>query len=158
MSKVKLKLVETIPEVIEEPKEKTKLRDIKSRNFWNSCPKKLDSMPCSGCDLGRLSLNTPEEQTPPCDWSINSEEHHFCFWKFVQDTSLPDGRMDNLMQNQISQLMNTTAPDIHFLLKEAVAKLQKTEHLEVLQDYYSGNTSSGDLEMGISVPPEPSED
>lgn len=141
MKKPDLKLIET-----PEPKNR-KLKRTQVRNFWNTCPKKLDYLPNEECDLGKASAEMKSDAEPPCEWWVNSKEHHYCFWRYIQDVSLPDGRMDPLLQNEIAQLLGCSSTKIHFILKEGLEKLKKSEYLEILADYHGG----GDPDSGTGT-------
>ncbi len=145
---------------VEEKKSVVPIRLIRSRNFWNSCPLKLDLMPDSPCALGRESSQLKSNTPPSCEWWINSEEHNFCFWRWVQDISLPDGRMDPLLQNEIAKLMNCSSTKIHFILKEAFENLKNSDYIDVLKDYATTDapaTYGSGMNVEASIP-EPSSD
>lgn len=131
--------------------DKLDLKDIKIRNFWNSCPKKLDALPCESCDLGKKSVTFKPESSPPCEWWVNSEKHHYCFWRYLNAVSLTDGKSDPLLQNEIAELLNCSSTKIHFILKAAVEKLKVSQFLDILQDYYG---SSANAELESDLPPD----
>src|SRR2546430_2649094 len=80
------------------------LKNVEPRNFWNTCPRKLDLLPTKTCHLGKpkkLKKGKVVEE-PECPWWINSEKDHYCFWRYVESASMKDGSMDALLQNEIA--------------------------------------------------------
>lgn len=102
-----------------------------NRNFWNSCPKKLEYFPKSSCPFGQNSLST-SENIPKCDWSINSKKDHFCFWTWVRRKSSNDGELTPLMQNEIGELLMIPASKLHLELKTALENLKNTNEFKNL--------------------------
>lgn len=145
MSKPDLKV---ISEVKEPEVPKKSIKSLQSRNFWNTCPKKLDFLPTEPCDLGKAASEMKTDASPPCEWWVNSKEHHYCFWRYIQDVGLPNGKMDPLLQNEIAGLLGCSSTKIHFILKEGLEKLKKSEYLDILSDY---NQSETELDAGIDL-------
>lgn len=63
------------------------------------------------------------QDEPQCPWWINSEEHHYCFWRYVQDKSSPEGAMPELVQSELASLFGWSNTKTHFVLKEAIEEL-----------------------------------
>lgn len=129
-----------------------KLKDVKIRNFWNTCPRKLENLPCEACLLGKQSSKAQDQENVPCDWSVNSEKYHYCFWKLIHEESLPNGKMDCFQQQKIAELLNVKSSNIHFSLKEIVQKLQKNKYLDTLEEYYYGSNYEESLDLFFDVP------
>lgn len=72
----------------------------------------------------------PHSDTDDCPWYVNSLKHSNCFWEYVFDKSGPDGSMQELVQTEISQLMNWSNTKTHFMLKQAMIEL-----VEALKKY-----------------------
>lgn len=91
--------------------------------FWNSCPQKYEYIPDSPCQFGK---------DEDCDWWINSPKDNYCFWRYVQKNSDPEGNMRALSQPQIAKLLNCSSPQVHVIMREALKKLKDSGHLEYL--------------------------
>jgi len=107
------------------PKERKSLDGVKSRNFWNTCPLKLDALPEEECELGQQSARARSDAKVPCEWSINSKEHNYCFWKWLRANSHKDGTMRPMMQSEIADQMGCSSTKVHFILKDGIKKLKK---------------------------------
>lgn len=143
----KLKLVKPTPsETKESSKEVLPLNQVCARNFWNTCPRKLEKLPKETCPLGKQSSEIKLDEQLPCDWCVKSDKYHYCFWKFVQNNSTLDGKMDVLLQNEIAELFGCSSTKIHFILKRAIEKLKESPHLPVLKEFFkeSSSPSQGD--------------
>lgn len=139
--------------LVSAPEPKTPINKVESNNFWNTCPRNLELLPTTPCQMGRCQKNAKGTvvQEAACPWSIDSEEHNFCFWRYIQSSSTPDGKMEPLLQNEIAQLFGCSSTKIHFILKEAFKNLEKSEYLEILADFHgSGESSSGDEKAPVS--------
>lgn len=106
---------------------KKKVLSEQKNNFWKACPRKLDYMPETPCNLG-----TPEKskdnriiKCPECPWWINSPDHNFCFWTFIKDKSNPDGSMKELVQSDLSKLFGWSSAKTHQILKESLEELKE---------------------------------
>jgi len=106
---------------------------LKKRNFWNSCPKKLDYFPEASCPLGKAGAETKGDHKKGCAWYINSFEDHYCFWTWLRRVSNDEGSFEPLLQHQMSKLMGVSGTKIHFILKEAMENLQKSKEFEDLK-------------------------
>ena len=86
--------------------------------------------------MGRPEKNEKGKlvKEPECPWWIDSEKDNYCFWRYLQNNSLPDGKMDSQLQNEIADKFACSSTKIHFILKEAVEKLKDSEYLDVLSD------------------------
>lgn len=136
--KRKLKLIKTPPL---KPKPKT-LADIKLRNFWNTCPLQLEQFPESACNFGKQSAKARSDTKVPCEWAVNSKEHHYCFWKWLRENSNNDGTMRPMMQSEISELMDCSSTKIHFIIKDAIRKLKKGSYAHILAELAHTKNSS----------------
>lgn len=58
-----------------------------------------------------------------CPWWINSPKHHNCLWEYIADKSGPDGSMNELVQSEISALLDCSNTKTHFMLKDAMVLL-----------------------------------
>lgn len=139
-TKRKPNLILVKPNKLPEPKKPKSLKETKVRNFWNTCPRKLDSLPDEPCGLGYESSKMRGNMTPSCPWWVNSKEHNYCFWRWLKDKSTPDGKMDPLLQNEIAKLFGCSSTKVHFILKEALESLKKSEYLEILAEYVGEDT------------------
>ena len=108
-----------------------------SRNFWNSCPRNLEALPTEECHLGKPEKNKKGKivKEPDCEWWIDSAEHNYCFWNYVQANSAPDGRMDPMMQNDIAKMLGCSSTKIHFILKEALEKIRNGPYAYILEEF-----------------------
>ncbi len=124
----------------QKPKEvpKKPINQVESHNFWNTCPRKLGLMPTTPCALGKCRKNPKGTivEEAVCPWAIDAEKHHYCFWRYVQANSTPDGKMEPLLQNEIADFFGCSSTKIHFILKEAFKHLLESEYLEILGDFY----------------------
>lgn len=103
-----------------------------SNNFWRACPRMLELLPEENCELGRPGVNSKSKrvvQEAECPWWINSESHNFCFWKYVNAKSTPEGVMPELVQSDLAKLFGWSNTKTHFALKEAIKEL--TEALTI---------------------------
>lgn len=137
----------------------------KARNFWNTCPLKLDYLPDTPCSVGEQSIKTPDSQKPPCEWAINSKEHNYCFWRWVQSQSASDGQMPEHMQGEMSELLGMSSTKVHSTLKDAFKKLKKNKGLTVLLEILrakqageSGTNSQIDEVLTKALNPEGSDE
>lgn len=112
----------------------------KRSSFWRVCPKRLDYLPESPCEMGIPGRNQSGkvQDEPSCPWWINSKEHNYCFWRYVQDKSGPDGVMQELVQSELAQLFGWSNTKTHFMLKQAIEELTGALKLygamELIQD------------------------
>jgi hypothetical protein len=100
-------------------------------NFWKVCPRLLQYLPEACCDKGKPDINDKSgriQNEPECQWWINSEEHHYCFWKYIKDKSSPEGVMPELVQSELADLFGWSNTKTHFILKQAIQDL--TDALE----------------------------
>jgi hypothetical protein len=140
--KPNLTLVEPIIET-----KKVTLKEIEARNFWNTCPRKLENLPCEACSLGKQSSEAPTEELEICSWSVTDTESHYCFWVWIHNQSLPNGKMDLTQQQHIAKLLGEKSSDIHFCIKEAVQKLRDNENIDILKEFDTGK----DYEVGVGL-------
>lgn len=97
-----------------------------SNNFWRVCPRHLEYLPEKCCEKGKPKINPSNgkiHDEPECPWWINSAEHHYCFWRYIQDKSGPDGVMQELVQSELAQLFGWSNTKTHFMLKQAMEEL-----------------------------------
>lgn len=124
--------------LIEKPKE---LKN--SRNFWQCCPLGREYLPEAACAEGQPE-NKNEE--PRCQWWINSEEHQFCFWRYIKDKSDADGVMKELVQSELAALFGWSNTKTHFMLKQAISELTEALKLygalELLRDMNSDDNEA----------------
>ena len=94
-------------------------------NFWNCCPLLLEFLPTSACEEGipEKSKDNRIIKSPHCDWWINSPKHNYCFWRFIQDKSNPDGSMKELVQSDLAKLFGWSSAKTSVMLKEATEEL-----------------------------------
>jgi len=104
--------------LVEKPKE---LKD--SSNFWNCCPLQKDLTPDSECSEGKPSQE--EYAQGKCNWWLNSNKDHYCFWKYIKRMSSSDGSMPTASQAELSKLLNIPNTKVPLILKEAVDSLSK---------------------------------
>lgn len=114
--------------------EKPNLRLIKSppplgpiNHFWASCPRKLKEMPTEHCPKGRPKLTGADDRVveePECKWWINSPKHNYCFWRYIQDKSNPDGVMPELPQSELARLFGWSNTKMHLAVKDAMVELK----------------------------------
>lgn len=110
-----------------------------SRNFWNSCPRKLEYFIEVPCPLGRLGAHNTKnssEITNRCNWFINSEEDFYCFWKWIRKVSDKDGNFKPLLQHEITTLLNCSSTKANINFKNALQNLKNTEEFEKLKEYF----------------------
>lgn len=86
-----------------------------------------------------------EGSAVPCEWSVNSKEHNYCFWRWIQDNSLPNGKFESLTQNETAALIGGPPNKVQATVKEALEKLKKSEYLPLLAEYNGG---TGDSDAG----------
>jgi hypothetical protein len=105
-------------------------------------------MPDTPCSMGKPVKNARGRvvQEPACPWWIDSEKHNYCFWKFIQENSLPNGKMDSLLQNEIAQTFGCSSTKIHFIVKDAVQKLKASDKKGVLAELSSEQASDQEAE------------
>lgn len=110
-----------------------------SRNFWNTCPRNLDYLPEKPCAQGKPKLNSKGEVTeePKCPWNINSEKDCYCFWKYIKTHSTPEGKMDDLNQKEISELLDCSLASVHILIRDGIKNLKNKDNSEVLEELNS---------------------
>lgn len=116
----KFKLIKT-PEKLDRP-----------NNFWKVCPRMLEYLPKEHCMKGKPNISDKSarvQDEPECVWWINSPDHNYCFWKYVNDKSNVDGVMPELVQSDLAHLFGWSNTKTHFVLKEAIQEL--TNALEV---------------------------
>lgn len=97
-----------------------------SNNFWRVCPRMLEYLPETHCNKGKPIITGKSkrvQEDPECKWWINSPEHNFCFWRYVNDKSSVDGVMNELVQSELANLFGWSNTKTHFILKEAVEEL-----------------------------------
>jgi hypothetical protein len=100
----------------EAPKTKSKIS-----NFWSCCPISYKTLPESPCLHGKPNFKSKRNEfEPTCPWWINSEKHHFCFWKYIYSNSAADGSMKELQLSEIAKLFSWSSTKAHFILKEAM--------------------------------------
>jgi hypothetical protein len=92
---------------------------------------------CRTCSHEMLGVHGRITKEPENEWWIDSPEHGYCFWKFIQDKSTPDGKMEPMQQNEIAKYFGCSATKIHFILKQAIAKIKAQGLDEVLKDFTS---------------------
>lgn len=120
------------------------------RNYWNT----------SGLGKDYLPEQTPPENVPELsedgrilkepknEWWINSKDHHFCFWKYVESMSNMDGTMEPLLQADIAKLFGCSSTKVHFMLKEALENLK--QKIEEYQSFSEADLEEDALEEGYS--------
>lgn len=97
-----------------------------TNNFWRVCPRLLQYLPESACGKGKPQTNASNgkiQEEPECPWWINSEKHHFCFWRYLKDMSDVDGVMQELTQAEVAQLFGWSNTKTHFMIKQAEQEL-----------------------------------
>lgn len=112
---------------------KKTLRTVVPRNFWNTCPRKLELMPESSCVRGKKAIKNQCGELP-CQWGVNSREHHYCFWKYVQEKSAPNGEMDQLMQDEVAKLLDWSSTKVHFMVRSAIKRIKCSKYVRVLAE------------------------
>lgn len=125
-----------------------KLKNVEPRNYWNTSGKGRDCFPdepdpksipkyrIKRDQKGKeISRSIPVEPENP--WWIDSEENQHDFWIWVNQRSLPDGRMEPLQQNEIAKYFGCSATKIHFIIKDAFVKLKANGSIYALMDYLS---------------------
>lgn len=124
-------------------------------NFWKVCPRVLQYLPEQPCNMGTPEINDKSKRIvdePRCEWWINSKEHNYCFWKYLQEKSSPEGVMPELVQSELADLFGWSNTKTHFILKQAIEEL--TEALvaynaeELLDD--SNEDSTSEVSMNYS--------
>ena len=118
-------------------------------NYWNTCGIDAEFLPDAPCtdstpEVDESGRVTKEPKNP---WWINSKDHHYCFWKYVHEKSQPNGTMEPLLQAEIAQLFGCSSTKIHFMLKEALAKLRESPTIENFK-----NLAHEDVEHQFSTP------
>jgi hypothetical protein len=97
-----------------------------SSTFWDVCPRLLEFLPTTPCEEGKPA--TDEEgrvlEEPRCPWWINHEGSNYCFWRFVQDRSTPEGVMEELTLAEIAQLFGWSSSRMTTYYKEAQEELK----------------------------------
>lgn len=112
-----------------------------ANNFWRSCPRILEYLPEAACPKGKPTINESNgkiQDEPSCPWWINSKLHHYCFWRYIQDKSGPDGVMNELVQSELAELFGFSNTKTHFVLKQAIeevtAALKLYEAIELVKE------------------------
>jgi hypothetical protein len=116
-----------------------------ARNYWVTCGKekeKIEKGPCSNSVPERSATGRIIKE-PDNEWWINSERDGYCFWRWIQRNSLPDGRMDAMQQNEIAKLFGCSATKIHFIIKEAIEKLKNNGNIDLLKDFLEPDVLNG---------------
>lgn len=133
-----------------------------ANNFWNTCVLALDELPTSPCHMGKPEKSAEGRviKEPGCPWWIDSEQHQYCFWRWVQTQSICEGKMDPLPQNEIAKLFGCSSTKIHFVVKESIQKLQENGFSNVLTEFlYSDSDPDGESFSIYNIPfDEPSEE
>lgn len=126
--------------VVNSPKQLKKLDG--SSNFWKGCPRKLDYLPETSCSLGKPNLESKAGKSEgKCAWWINSEKHNYCFWKYVNEKSTPEGVLPELTHADLAKLFGWSSTKIHFVLKEAVEELTEALEAHGAEDLLDGLAS-----------------
>jgi len=120
-----------------------------TNNFWNTCSRKLEYLPETPCKIAEESISSPRN-SQKCEWWINSEDHNFCFWKFIWDRSKNSGNMEPLLQSEIAKLFDCSSTKVHFILRDALEKLQKMPDFRKLLELYKNNELFEDSEHSNS--------
>lgn len=96
-------------------------------NFWNSCPLQLEYLPTKVCHCGKPGFDKSGKivKESKCEWWINSESHNYCFWRYINDKSDPDGFMNEMLQSDLAKLFGCSSTKIHFILKETMVELKE---------------------------------
>lgn len=128
-------------------------RDIPSpRNYWNTSGKGKEYLP-EETPLENIPEFTSDgrvSKEPKNPWWINSPEHHYCFWTYIDSISNPDGTMEPLLQADIAKLFGCSSTKVHFMLKEALDHLKQA--IEEYQSFTESDLEEDRLEEGYSLP------
>lgn len=83
-----------------------------------------------------------------------SKEHNYCFWRYVNDESLPNGRMPELNQKEVGELLGLCPTTVHFTVKAGKEKLKESELANIVEEYYEdcGGTPSGGVNLDSLLP------
>jgi hypothetical protein len=95
----------------------------RANNFWRCCPISKEYLPEAACPQGQPGALGKSQDEPPCPWWINSAEHQYCFWRYVQAKSDEDGVMKELVQSELAALFGWSNTKTHFMLKQAMLEL-----------------------------------
>lgn len=108
--------------------------DVEARNYWNTSGKNKEFFPTEPTPDSLPTLNKHGRvlAEPKNEWWVNSKDHHYCFWTYLRDKSQLDGTMEPLLQSEIARLMGCSVTKLHFLLKEAMSKLEAPENMKIL--------------------------
>lgn len=107
--------------------------------FWNTCPLNLDSYPKSPCPLGKKSAGDSSSSKGShlgCQWFVNSEEDHYCFWSWIRRNSSADGSLPFISQQEMAILLNCSISKLNQEFKEAMLELKKSKHFKDLEEYF----------------------
>jgi len=115
----------------------------KPSNFCQKCPRRLSRPPGTPCALGlehASSFSTEGKRKRDledvgCPWGITSAAHNYCFWKYVDDNSDEDGRMEPIPDNEICALLGITKTTLENTLASALKKLKALKDTQTLQDF-----------------------
>jgi hypothetical protein len=107
--------------------------DQPKANFWLCCPRQLQYLPETACHLGKISAETRREE---CAWYVNSEQDHYCFWRWIRRVSDKDGFMEPLLQSEISALLGLSNSKINQHFNEALEKIKDLPEFEDLQELF----------------------
>lgn len=112
--------------------------NLQPRNFWNTAGLSKEFFPTEPRPDSIPILNKQGRviQEPIDEWWINSKDHHFCFWTFIQANSQQDGTMEPLLQSEIAELFGCSSTKVHFMLKEAMDRLTSEENMQILQNLF----------------------
>lgn len=110
----------------------------------------LCDIECQRCGLITMGVQGRITKEPENPWWIDSPEHGYCFWRWLQDKSTPDGKMEPMQQGEIAKLFGCSATKIHFIIKEAIQKIKAKGLDEVLVDYASSDPQNEAIRPDVS--------
>ena len=109
------------------------------------CPKKLENMPDSWCDLAVLRLKAirnagkelseeEEEKLPGCPWAIDHQLAHYCFFEYLAKYTVDKPLSDV----EIAALLNISLDTVKRTEKSGLVKIRNTREFSELRESHDG--------------------
>jgi hypothetical protein len=111
-----------------------------SRNFKSECPRALICLPKYPCELGKPKFNNKGNlmnKEKLCPWYINSPEHNYCYWKYMNDTSDDKGQTPSLCYREIGNLLGVSSSTVGITVRKCLDFLKATINIETIKSMLS---------------------
>lgn len=128
--------------VIPKQEDAPPIQDVKSHNFWNTCPRKLELMPEKPCAIGARSVCASSAEKEECPWGVNSKKHNYCFWKWLAANSSVDGFMEAKKQDEVAALLKWSSTKVHFTCRSAIQNIKRGPYAKILAELNPGTNST----------------